>query len=483
VKSLSFPALSLLSLLCLGVQAFSAPPPIDAGPLLSRYDLTLTPGQRTEALGPLYYSQQAGPERTWAVPPLFAHTSDPELESEEFDFLYPLMSYDRFGDQYRWHFFQLFSYASGPTQDENIRNRLTLFPIYFRQRSSDPAENYIAVMPFYGHLKNRLFREEVRFVMLPFYVQSKTRGVVTDNYVYPFFHLRHGQALSGWQLWPLVGHEQKDVTIRTNRFDQVEIFGGHDRRFVLWPFYYNERNGLGTDNPERNFGVFPFYTAQRSTLRDATTVGWPLFSWIDDREKKYREQQLLWPLVVIDHGEGKRGGRVAPFFGRTHSPYQDNEFYLWPIYKYSRVHSDPLDRRRTRIVYFLYSDTREKNTETGASRRRQDLWPLFWRRQDLDGTRRFQVLAPLEPFVPTSKSIERDWSPVWALWRAEANPKTGAASQSLLWNLYRRDVTPATTRASALFGLFQYQSGPGGRQLRLFYVPLSKRTEPGGAKK
>ena len=69
-------------------------------------------------------------------------------------------------------------------------------------------------------------------------------------------------------------------------------------------------------------------------------------------------------------------------------------------------------------------------------------------------------------------SIQRDFSPLWSIWRAERNPTTGAASQSLLWNLYRRDTTPDTKKSSFFFGLFQSQSGPAGKQARLFYIPI-----------
>jgi len=84
------------------------------------------------------------------------------------------------------------------------------------------------------------------------------------------------------------------------------------------------------------------------------------------------------------------------------------------------------------------------------------------------------VLALLEPFLHGAHKIERDYSPLWSLWRSEKNPRTGAASQSLLWNLYRHDVTPSSKHSSLLFGLFQSQSGPEGRQLRVFYIPFGK---------
>jgi hypothetical protein len=139
------------------------------------------------------------------------------------------------------------------------------------------------------------------------------------------------------------------------------------------------------------------------------------------------------------------------------------------------VNAPPLFRQRTRILFFLYSDNIERSTETGVSRRRVDFLPLFTHRRDLTGNEQLQVLTILEPLFPNNKSIERDYSPLYALWRSQSNPRAGAASQSLLWNLYRRDTTPETKKISLLFGLFQYQSGPNGRRWRVGFVPFGKR--------
>src|SRR5256885_8642599 len=66
---------------------------------------------------------------------------------------------------FRSQIFQLLNFSGGPTQLENTRDRFSLFPLYLQQRSSDPSQNYTAVVPFYGHLKNRFFRDEIFFVM------------------------------------------------------------------------------------------------------------------------------------------------------------------------------------------------------------------------------------------------------------------------------------------------------------------------------
>jgi hypothetical protein len=428
-------------------------------------------------LSPFFYREEKENQRTWAIPPLMSHMKDAATDIEEFDFVYPLVTYDRYGSQHRLQIFQLLSFSGGPNQLEDKHEHFTIFPLYFQQRTSNPTNDYTALVPFYGQLKHRLFRDEISFVMFPIYSQTRKKDVVTDNYVFPFYHVRHGDGLHGWQLWPFIGREHKEVTIVTNRFGDPKTVGGHDKSFVLWPFYFNEFSGRGTDNPELLIASFPFYSQSRSPKRDVTSV-LTLFSHEDDREKKYREWDLPWPLIVKARGEGKTITRYLPFFSHGYNTNFQSDSILWPIYKHYHFHSDTLVRDRKQILFFGYSRTSDTNVETGAFRSRTDLLPLYHYHRDFNGNTRLQFIAPIEVFVAGAHKIERDYSPVWAIWRDEHNAKTGASSQSLLWNLYRRDTTPETKKSCFLFGLFQSEQTGEGKRVRLFYIPLGKSRSP-----
>jgi hypothetical protein len=445
------------------------------GPFYHKGDLTLEPGRRTEMIGPLAVFEERESALTWSLAPLFSFHKDTTTDFREFDLLYPLVTYDQFGSDYRFQVLQLFTFAGGKTLNDKQNRRFTLFPFYFQQRSTDPALNYTALVPLYGGIKSRLMRDEIHFVLFPLYAKTRKRDVTTRNFVYPVFHLRQGDGLRGWQLWPLIGREHKSPTTKTNQFGENEIVGGHDKDFVLWPFYVNSKLGVGTENPQTQRALLPLFSMQRSPLRDSSTYLWPLgFTYTDDREKKYREWDAPWPLIVFARGEGKTVNRVWPLFSQAASATLQSDFYLWPLYKYNRVRSEPLDRERTRILFFLYSDLAEKNTATGTALKRTDLWPLFTARRDHQGNERLQLLAPFEPLVPNNKGIERNYSRLWSVWRSEKNGKTGATSQSLLWNLYRNDTTPASKKRSLLFGMLQYKSGPEGNRWRLLYIPIGK---------
>jgi len=463
----------LLLLTAMGLADKACAASADRGPIFDRFQLTLEAGERAEAAGPFYYSQQTEDTTTWAIPPFFSSDRNLALATHEDDYLYPLLTHIHYGQQSRWQLGQLLSFSGAQEQGGVDKKRVTIFPFYFQQRSPDTNLNYTAVVPFYGRLKNRLFRDDIYFILFPVFGESRKGDVVTDNYFYPVVHIRHGDGMSGWQVWPVVGREHKDVTTSTNGFGDVAVVPGHDTAFVFWPFWLRQTNGCGTTNGESFRASIPFYVASRSPLRDSTSVLWPLFATIDDREKKYHEWQGPWPFVIFTHGEGKTTARVFPLFSQSHNATKESDSYLWPLYQFRRTISEPLDRRRTRVAFYLYFRTTEKNTETGKQKTRLDMWPWFTWHRDFNGNERLQILAPVEASVPDNRGIERNWSPLWSLWRAEDNAQTGAASRSLLWNLYRRDTAPDRKKVSLLFGLFQYQSAGGRVQKKLFYIPVS----------
>ena len=108
---------------------------LHAGLLYDHFQLTLQPGERTEALGPFFYTQESDTEKTWAIPPLFSEVKDPAVELHEYDFVYPVLTYRRYGTEHRWQLMQLLSFAGGENQAEQKAKRFTLFPLYFRQTS------------------------------------------------------------------------------------------------------------------------------------------------------------------------------------------------------------------------------------------------------------------------------------------------------------------------------------------------------------
>jgi hypothetical protein len=448
---------------------------IDLGPLYDSFPLTLVEGKRTEMLGPILSIEKTETDTGWTFSPLMSFRRNPGVENTTFDLLYPIVTHDQYGKEYRFQIFQIFSFSGGQTRTNDMKKRFTLFPFYFQQRGPQPEDNYTGLLPIYGTVRNRLLRDRVHWILMPLYVSTDKRGMTTDNYLLPFFHIRHGAGVKGWQFWPVVGTEHKDITTKTNGFGDIEQIPGYDKFFAAWPFFFRNDIGIGSTNQEKQRLYLPIYAHINSPARETTAYGFPLgFTKINNREGKYKEWGAPWPLITRARGEGKHANRIWPLFGFAKSPTAQSDFIVWPVYKYNRIQSEPLDRKRTRILFFLYSDTREKNTATGQERRRQAQWPLFEKRKDLNGNERLQVGAILEPLIPGNTTIERLYSPIWSVWRSEKNAKTGALSQSLLWNLYRKDETKEGKKVTALFGLFQWKTDESGKHVRVFYIPFKK---------
>lgn len=451
------------------------------GPLYHEFRLTLEPGRRQEALGPFWYHQELEAPRnvthTWAVPPLFSYLRNEDVDYRQFDILWKLLTYNRYGPEYRLQLVQWFSFAGGGTQVETNVSRFTLFPLYFQQRSAIPEKNYTALFPLYGEIKGRFFRADIRFALFPLYAQTRRQDMVTDNFLYPFFHVREGHGLEGWHFWPLMGREHKDITWTTNRWDDRVLVPGHDKTFVLWPLYWNHHTEVGTTNENHQRAVLPLFSRQASAQRQSVSFPWPLgFTHTVEREKRFEEWGAPWPLVVFARGEGKRTDRVFPFYSCATNATQTSAWALWPVWKYNRLQAPPLDRERTRMFFFLYSDVAARNLDNGQHFRQIDFWPLFTSRREYDGRRRLQWLSLVEPFLPNNTGVQRNLSPLWSLWRTEENPGTGARSQSFLWNLYRRETAPETKKCSLLFGLVRYHSDTAGPRWRVLGLPLGGRT-------
>ncbi len=446
---------------------------IDLGLIYDRFPLTLQKGERTEILGPLISVEKTESDAGWTFSPLMNFRRNPGVENTTFDLLYPIVTLDRYGTEYRFQILQIFSFSGGNNQKQQTKRRFTLFPFYFQQRGPNPEDNYTAVLPFYGEVRNRLLRDRVSWVMMPLYVSTDKRDVRTDNYLLPFFHIRRGNGLKGWQFWPVVGKEHKDITTRTNGFKEIEMIPGHDKFFAVWPVFFRNNNGIGSTNEESQRIFLPFYAGLKSPARDTIAYGFPIgFTRIHNREQKYREWGAPWPLVSFARGEGKTANRVWPLFGFARNATLESDFVAWPIYKYNRAKTELLDRERTRILFFLYSDLTEKNRSTGKALRRTDLWPLFQAVREANGNERLQIFAPVEVAFANNDAIRRIYSPIWSIWRSEKNAKTGAYSESFLWNLYRREEAPERKKISFLFGLFQYQKVENEKHFRLFYIPF-----------
>ena len=453
------------------------------GSTFQNYSVEFSLHRDYQPYGPFAYFESEYPEdgcehsMLSLLPPLYTCDRNRDLNTLEMDFLYPLIGVDRYGEEYRVHIFQIISWAGGQNSDDQMTRRYNLFPLIFYQKSELPNEDYWAVLPFYGKLYNRFWKNEHTFIMVPAYIKTRKKDVVTKNYFYPFVHVRKGNDnLYGWQFWPFIGQEHRDVGTMTDGWGDDVLLPGHDREFYLWPIILHQKNGIGTDNPEEFIGVVPFYQQTRSPNRDHSLILWPFFNWANDREKKYREWGMPYPFIVIARGEGKTTNRIFPFYGNSYNKIQQRDFILWPLWKKNYFNNQKIYSKRERICFYLYSDLTEKALESTEESRRTDLWPLVTAKRSTEGTYKVDMPSPFEPFFPENKSIKRNWTTSVSLWHLEENQTSGELKESLFWNLYRHDQTPKQKRWSALFGLIEkVEDEEYGSYWRFFYSKDKRR--------
>jgi len=446
---------------------------LEAGPFGASFPTLWDAGWRQEGMGPLAWWQETEDTFSSGLVPLLSYEHSPVLDRERFDLLYPAFTWRRSGQESRWQIAQVINWVSTGQQDETDRYvHRTLFPIYMEQRSVSGTNDYLSVFPFYGHLHNRMFRKEIEFIAFPAYSRTVKGEVTTRNYLYPLVHTREGPGLTGWQFFPLYGEQHKEVTWTTNFLGDRVLSPGADSWFTLWPLVDHQRTGIGTTNEAVNARVLPFYAWLRSPARDQSTWLWPLFTRTEDRRLNYVEWGAPWPVIGWANGEGKTARRVWPFYGDIRAGTSRRNFLLWPVYLHRHMEDTTFDRDRWRSFFFLFDDILLRSRETGEYRRETGLWPFFHWMHDPSGRERLRVLALGENFVRNRQALDRNYAPLWSLYWSQKDPVRGMASQSVLWNFFRRDVSTNAIRTSTLFGLVQTTRKPDEeRHWRLLWLP------------
>lgn len=432
-------------------------------------------------LGPLVESQRApeGSREEFALRPLFHRREERRFDRLEWEVLYPLMSYSRSERDYEFQFIQLIHVRGEGSRPEDRERRADFFPFYM-SGTTETGETYHAVLPFGGRVFNRLGQDEADWVMFPLYAHFVKQGAETYYFPWPLVSRTRGEARTGFRVVPFYGEERKA--------------GVFEKRFVLWPFFLQQRTGLDGDDPEETLALLPFYIGQHSKTRDSTTILWPLFNYTQDRERGYEQWDAPWPLIKIARGEGRTIHRFLPFFSVEHRLLR-HEFFLremrttnlivlFPLYLRSEEEIPGGRTVRDRILWWLYSDQREEGRDGSA--RRVDAWPFFRYTRDRKGGVAFQSLALLEAFMPGNDKIEQNYSPLWALYTYRRSPE-GDSVRSFLWNLIRHEERSAggrsievlgpllayreqgaAARFSLLGGLFEYEVRRHLSSLRLF---------------
>lgn len=459
------------------------PPALNFWPFFDDRVDPLEKARVRSGVGPLIHSSRSldGDVEEIALRPLFFWRGEKAAQTSEWEFLYPLATYRRREGDWDLQLLRVINARGEGTPQAGRGERSDFFPFYF-SGVRENGDAYYGIMPLWGKVYDRLFWEEWDWVLFPLYSRTVRSGAENFYFPWPILSITRGTDPGvdhrGFLFVPIYGQEVRE--------------GVFEKYFALWPLFIYQRTGLDGDEPEEVVSVLPFFAARRSPMWDQTTVLWPLFTYTDDRARRYEQWDVAWPFVKYARGEGRQALFVFPLYMHDRKFLRDEFLFreiryedlgvLFPIFVRQTEEVIGARKVRHRILWYLYSDTRTEGRDGEA--RRIDAWPLMRYDRDREGTVVFQTLALLEAFVPGNEWIERNWSPLWALCTYRANPR-GESVYSFLWNLVRHEETKVgrsvevlgpvlayreageAARFSFLGGLLRYEVTGNDRSLRL----------------
>ena len=409
-------------------------------------------------LGPLIKFQTKGADRDSAVRPFFYRKEQVKEGISSTYFLYPAAFHQSTPDSDSYEVVRLFQSSHFRKNETDKHDETTTLLPFYVAGVSEKRGSYRAVIPFYGDIYDRFWRDEYHFLMFPLYGSTVNRGTTTRHYLYPIFSSMSGEKESGFEVFPLYGQSQKE--------------GVYRKRFVLWPFYLTEKSGLNTDNPTEKTVLFPLYGATDSPKKSSRSYLWPFFGYTDDRGRKLHEVDYFWPFITTTRGETRNTNTFLPIYSRETRPEGEKVWYLWPFFRHEEIRSDIFNEDLDRVLFFLYRDTRESWPKDGAQRRRTALWPLFLYNKSPHGVSSISLPAPVES-VFDKEGIEENWAPLWRVYQRRWD-EDGNSASSLLWNLFWEERR-GPELAYELFPLISYQRTAVDSDLKFFKGLVSLR--------
>lgn len=423
--------------------------------------------------GPLLKFERTPKEIRFGLRPLLFQTAARDDSRYSGELLYPVATWDGDDSSSRAEVIHWLNWGSYP-HDTEREHSFTLFPFVFYQTSQNGRGSQ-ALFPLAGRLEGVLGRKEIRFFLFPLYSRTLRHETKTTNILWPIFARVQGPGgESGWKFWPLAGWADKP--------------GDYRKRFFLWPFWTRNELELSGSNPTVQHSIFPFWSSESSPDMQRESVLWPFFNHTDDSRLDYEQWEFPWPLLSLTRGETIYGLRLLPLYADETRGKSRKRWLLWPGYSCETRTTPTWEYRRDRLLYFLYSDTRESDPRSVESdRRRIDFWPLF-HYEYRDGVGHFSTIALMEGFFPGNERIERSWAPLWRIYQLRWD-QSGNEVTSFLWNLYWKEKRPegivwelfpllryrrhgdTLLDVSVAKGLFRYRTAPEGRRLMLLFLP------------
>jgi len=423
-----------------------------------------------EGLGPFFYWKKDADQKEWGLRPLFYWTEAETDSLTRLEFLYPFGKYEEKGGEAKGYLFPLSNYRKQEFYGKKKWD-FQFFPFFMGE--TEKGEDYFGLFPIFGTLLDRYGKDEIRFFLWPLYGKSTRDGDWTTDVLWPFFSFTGGEKKKGFRFWPFYG--------------QKEEFGVSSSEFVLWPIYFNKIKNLDTEDPIKEWAIFPFYISKESNYFESETYLWPLFTHAKEERTGFEQWDILWPLFRTLKGENLYGIRIFILYGyKVREGESKRGYVLYPLFRYWE---DRIGDTRQRAYFIFFSRIEGTEDQQGIKEERSlGIWPLFDYERKKGGHEAFSTFYLL-PFK--DEGLERNIFPLFRFYRWGKDPQ-GNISSSLFWGLYRRirkegldywevahligvKKEPERKTLSLFKGLFRYKKEGETSEIRLFYIPFRFR--------
>lgn len=504
------------------------PAPAEAFPLFSQsHDLGTTPSVETWAPWPFGHRIDSTSESMTALHPVFSYYKNKVDESREFHLLWPLLAWsyraEAWGetDRHRLGILPLWFSASG-VRDSGPYWYRYLFPLYFEGEQAEAGgryfilfpflwyarnaqlavplfprrtQNFTAVWPLAGDFRGYFNRDRFRFLLWPLFVESWDRqgddAFKVYSFIWPIFGLYQSDndRIHGFRVWPLFSR-----VVREDEFT---------RAYWLWPLGHFRKGRISqTDDRQEDVLLFlPFYGKVRRPTYDYDMI-FPFYGKLDMKGRKtrgyalaiyneddnlrtgIRNHRILWFLVSwtseiprdpeLSHNgvrEGYRGGGVFPFYVSRTKSNAERRTILWPIYHEKSNRYEDHDFDRTYLMPFYANQV--KQFDDGGTEARTFVFPFFRKWRLADGEQYRSILHLW--FYTKWDGIDRNWAPLWTIWKKWENSETGESRSNLFGHLYTHDRNwLGVERSSYNFLIFRTEkftgpNRPAEHHTRLFW--------------
>ena len=445
-----------------------------AGPRIGRtVDAALPEGPRdtiedVREFGPFYERVEtaSGAVRTSYRPLLHTRIDSADGTERLREVLWPVYTERLQDGRLNWRFLCVWGRDADVSNPASAWN-LWAFPFWFQGRTPG-GEDYAALFPLGGTLRNFLLLDRFRFILFPLWAEADHHGIHSTYVLWPIFSRAEGQGHHNLRVFPFWGHVRKD--------------GEWDRRFILWPLW----NQADYFRDGRSDGSGWMLIPVAGHIDRPTVEAWhvlpPFFQVSRGRGRFDGDRQILapWPLVRVSDVRGLHKRHFFPFYAATWDEKRSKTYVLWPFYRHDRLASDnavrddwsfaPIFHRTvlrrapdaaegtaTNEVAEAAAPSPEAPGETLRSYTR--LWPLFSYVDEQGGS--FFRLLDLS-WQRRVGAMERNLLQMPVVYTHGHDPASGTREDELLWGLFRWRRDADATRQFQLWPLFRRERAPFG---------------------